>query len=70
MALRHVLTCAVCSASFEASRSDAETCSPACRARRTRATARRRSEAQAREIERALAALAALRAVAAMTPED
>jgi predicted nucleic acid-binding Zn ribbon protein len=70
VALRHTLRCAVCSEPFEASRSDAETCSPACRARRTRAAARRREEATAADVERAAALLASLRAASAFAPED
>jgi hypothetical protein len=64
------LTCAVCRTPFIAARSDAETCSLACRSRRTRATAKARRERERAEIERAAAVLSALASVAALTPED
>jgi predicted nucleic acid-binding Zn ribbon protein len=59
----HLIRCAVCSETFEAVRSDAETCSGRCRERRRKAR-------QAAEIRRAAALLASLAAAARLTPDD
>jgi hypothetical protein len=61
----HTIRCADCREPFEASRSDATTCSAACRKRRHRAAS---AALQAREIEHAAALLASLRAAARSTP--
>lgn len=66
MALQTIV-CAVCSASFEATRSDAETCSGRCRERRRKARTEARQVAQ---IERTSALLASLRAATSITPSD
>lgn len=59
--------CSECSASFEAIREDAATCSGRCRQRRHKA----RAEAvHAAEIARAVEVLRSLRAAAALTPGD
>lgn len=70
MARRHTIRCAACGEPFEAVRNDATTCSPACRARRTRARAKARRATLASEVARATALLASLRAASANLPED
>lgn len=64
MALHYLIRCASCGETFEATRSDADTCSGRCRARLSRERrAARQAEATARtaeEIARATALLASL----------
>lgn len=68
--MAHLLTCSECDRPFTASRTDALTCSRACRDRRSRASAKVRAERERNEIQRAAHVLAALASVAALTPED
>lgn len=66
----HTFRCHVCGGPFEASRPDAETCSPRCRVKRHRRVERERAARRAAEADRAAALLAALRAVLDAQPAD